>query len=97
MGTNYYWRLVSPTGKEVGQGNNDPKIHIGKTSARPAGKVAFIAAQDMGNVRRACQRDAYLMHQCIVNEYGRLYTGDEFLSMLRVCTIETDSIGTYFS
>lgn len=98
MSTNYYWKtprtaFLLPTEQEIviEAEREDPLVHIGKSSA------VFYWAQEPRIVRRVCELrpDDHV----IVDEYGREWTGQEFLDMVAAYSDKWyhESIGTWFS
>lgn len=102
MSTNFYWTHSGPPLEPVTYANgyvatpfieeDDPGIHIGKRLA--VGR--FTWAQWPDDVREVCE--ARPDEVCVRDEYGRIYTGREFLSQVGACP-EQDArwVGKVFS
>ena len=103
MSTNFYWKIevpqkvILPTGEEfpIDVDDMDPRIHIGKRRGRKGG-VAFSWAQDPGRVRTVCAQRGN--EEIVVDEYGAVFTGGDFLKILSdMIEEDANSVGQWFS
>lgn len=104
MSTNYWWIItaqppaVLATGERVtlSLDYDDPRVHIGKSWGRGAGKgFGFMWAQDPQGVRAALLRCAST--QVVEDEYDQRYTGAEFLAVVERVSEHVVRVGERFT
>jgi hypothetical protein len=100
VSTSYYWILDqdgrAPTGKIVDQRDRmNPDWHIGKTTVAPLGQpTRFHWAQSPVSV--AVVSGQHFAEDCIVDEYGKKFTGGAFADLLFGLTWLTADVGKWF-
>lgn len=82
MSTSFYWRVPGypfelPTGETWFPGRDDPMVHLGKRVGVGSGRVRFTWAQKPDDVLAVIEK--YPGRELVEDEYGRLYTGEEFM------------------
>ena len=80
----------SSAGRELGFATSKPKKKTGVKSC-----ASFTWAQKSKDVIKKAK--ANLDKKIIIDEYGRTYTGKEFLQVLEECPIQFKEIGRWFS